>query len=333
MHKAGQDRRQFVAEGLLLAGAAGIAGSGLPSGAARAQTAPRPIRRSERYDDSFIFERKPFRWPGNKTLAVWFAPNVEVWHYDSAAGAAITPNPTNHVPDVFNYAWREYGMRVGLWRLADVFDEAGVKATVALNAQVCDVYPKAMDEMKRRGWEFMGHGTTNSTNLAEFDQQPDRERDAIRNILRTIEQASGKRPRGWLGSGLIETYNTLDILAAEGVNYCGDWNNDDQPVPMKVKSGKMFGIPYCNEINDLGVYLRRGWTGEQYLLSVIDQFDTLYADSHKQARVLGVPLHPMISGQPLRIKYLQRAIAHMKEHQGVWFATGGEIIDAYQAVA
>jgi peptidoglycan/xylan/chitin deacetylase (PgdA/CDA1 family) len=333
MHKTGQDRRQFVAEGLLLAGAAGVAASGLTSGTARAQTAPRPIRRSGRYDDSFIFERKPFKWPGNNTLAVWFAPNVEVWHYDSAVGAAITPNPTNHVPDVFNYAWREYGMRVGLWRLADLFDEAGVKATVALNAQVCDVYPKAMDEMKRRGWEFMGHGTTNSTNLASFDQQPDQERDAIRNILRTIEQASGKRPRGWLGSGLIETYNTLDILAAEGVNYCGDWNNDDQPVPMKVKSGKMFGIPYCNEINDLGVYLRRGWTGEQYLLSVIDQFDALYADSRKQPRVLGVPLHPMISGQPLRIKYLQRAIAHMKEHQGVWFATGSEIIDAYQRVA
>jgi peptidoglycan/xylan/chitin deacetylase (PgdA/CDA1 family) len=190
-----------------------------------------------------------------------------------------------------------------------------------------------MEEMKRRGWEFMGHGTTNSTNLAGFDQQPDQERDAIRNILKTIEQASGKRPRGWLGSGLVETYNTLDILAAEGVNYCGDWNNDDQPVPMKVKSGKMFGIPYCNEINDIGVYLRKGWTGEQYLLSVIDQFDTLYADSRKQPRVLGVPLHPMISGQPLRIKYLQRAIAHMKEHQGVWFATGSEIIDAYQSVA
>lgn len=333
MHKTGQDRRQFVAKGLLLAGAASITASGLVSGAVRAQTAPRPIRRSDRYDDSFIFERKPFKWPGNNTLAVWFAPNVEVWHYDSAVGTGITPNPTNRVPDVFNYAWREYGMRVGLWRLADVFDEAGVKATVALNAQVCDVYPKAMDEMKRRGWEFMGHGTTNSTNLAEFDQQPDQERDAIRNILRTIEQASGKRPRGWLGSGLVETYNTLDILAAEGVNYCGDWNNDDQPVPMKVKSGKMFGIPYCNEINDLGVYLRRNWTGEQYLLSVIDQFDTLYADSRKQPRVLGVPLHPMISGQPLRIKYLQRAIAHMKEHQGVWFATGSEIIDAYEAVA
>ena len=113
--------------------------------------------------------------------------------------------------------------------------------------------------------------------------------------------------------------------------YCGDWNNDDQPHPMKVKSGKMFAIPYCAEINDIPLYMRKGYTGEQYLRSVIDQFDTLHADSRKQPRVMGIPLHPMISGQPLRIKYLARAIAHMKEHQGVWFATGSEIVDAYQS--
>jgi allantoinase len=326
-------RRDFIVKSVLLAGAAGLAAACLRPAAAAAQTAvpPRPIRRSERYEDSFITERKPFRWPGNNTLAVWFAPNVEVWQYDQAAGVGITPNLTNHVPDVFNYAWREYGMRVGLWRIADVFDEAGVKATVALNSQVCDVHPRAVEEMKKRGWEFMGHGTTNSTNLAALNLE--QERDTIRGILKTIEQASGKRPRGWLGSGLIETYDTLDILAEEGVLYCGDWNNDDQPYPMKVKSGKMFAIPYCNEINDISVYLRRGYTGEQYFRSVVDQFDTLYADSRKQPRVMGVPLHPMISGQPLRIKYLARAIAYMKEHQGVWFATGSEIIDAYQRVA
>jgi allantoinase len=329
MEKIAQHRRELLT-GLLLAGA-GLAASALNTGPARAQTAPRPIRRSDRYDDTFIFERKPFKWPGGNTMAVWFAPNVEVWQYDSAFGASITPNPTNHVPDVFNYAWREYGIRVGLWRIADVFDEAGVKATVALNSQVCDVFPKAVEEMKRRGWEFMGHGTTNSTTLAALNENT--ERDAIRNILKTVEQATGKRPRGWLGSGLVESYETLDILAEEGVIYCGDWNNDDQPIPMKVKSGRMFGIPYCNEINDISVYLRKGYTGEQYLRSVIDQFDTLYADSRKQPRVMGIPLHPMLSGQPLRIKYLERAIAYMKEHQGVWFATGSEIIDAYQAAA
>jgi allantoinase len=329
MAKIGHDRREFVERAFCLTLGAGIAASGLRGSGAQAQTPPRPIRRSERYDDSFITERKPFKWPGNATIAVWFAPNVEVWQYDSAFGVGVSPNPTNYVPDVYNYAWREYGMRVGLWRLADVFDQAGVKATVALNSQVCDVFPKAIEEMKKRGWEFMGHGTTNSATLAGLN--PEQERDTIRGILKTIEQATGKRPRGWLGAGLSETYNTLDILAEEGVIYCGDWNNDDQPYPMKVKSGKMFAIPYCAEINDIPLYMRKGYTGEQYLRSVIDQFNTLYADSRKQPRVMGIPLHPMISGQPLRIKYLARAIAHMKEYQGVWFATGSEIVDAYQS--
>jgi allantoinase len=322
----GPDRREFITKSV--AGMAALAVSLSAPGKGVAETVPRPIRRSQRYDDSFITERKPFKWPNGSTLAVWFAPNVEVWHYDSAAGAGITPNPTNHVPDVFNYAWREYGMRVGLWRLADVFDAAGVRATVALNSQVCEVYPKAIEEMNKRNWEFMGHGTTNSTTLADLD--PQTEQRTVKTILDTITQATGKKPRGWLGSGLVETYDTLDILAAEGVIYCGDWNNDDQPVPMKVKSGKMFGIPYCNEINDIPLYLRKGYTGEQYLRSVIDQFDTLYADSSRQPRVMGVPLHPMISGQPLRIRYLERAIAHMRERESVWFATGSEIIDAYQ---
>jgi peptidoglycan/xylan/chitin deacetylase (PgdA/CDA1 family) len=329
MQSIGHDRREFIAKGFCFAGTASLAALSVRSAAAQAQGTPRPIRRSERYDDSFITERKPFKWPDNNTLAVWFAPNVEVWQYDSAFGVGITPNPTNYVPDVFNYAWREYGIRVGLWRLADTFDAAGVKATVALNSQVCEVFPKAIEEMKKRGWEFMGHGATNSNTLAGLP--PEQERETIRAVLKTIEQATGKRPRGWLGPGLVETHNTLDILAEEGVQYCGDWNNDDQPYPMKVKSGKMFSIPYCNEINDIPLFLRKGYTGEQYLRSVIDQFDTLYADSSKQPRVMGVPLHPMIIGQPLRIKYLERAIAHMKEHKGVWFATGSEIIDAYQS--
>ncbi len=199
------------------------------------------MRRSNRYEDTFIHERKPFAWPNNKSLAVWIAPNVEVWHYNSPVGTGVSPNPINRVPDVINYAWREYGMRVGLWRIADVLDAAGVKATVALNSQVCDAHPKAIEEMKKRGWEFMGHGTTNSENLAGLPLG--KEKEVIRHVLTTIEQATGRRPRGWLGTGLTQTYNTLDILAEEGVTYCGDWNNDDQPYPMKVKTGKMMRSP------------------------------------------------------------------------------------------
>jgi peptidoglycan/xylan/chitin deacetylase (PgdA/CDA1 family) len=321
-------RRDFLKRGLLFVGTASVLTSGLARKTAFAQTQGQSVRRADRYEDSFIFERKPFKWPGNKTLAVWIAPNVEVWHYDSPAGTGVSPNVRNIVPDVINYAWREYGMRVGLWRIADTLDAAGVKATVALNSAVAEANPKALEEMKRRGWEFMGHGITNSENLAGLNLE--KERELIQTVLRTIEQATGQRPRGWLGSGLAETYNTLDILAEEGVIYCGDWNNDDQPYPMKVKKGKMFSIPYCMEINDIPLFIRKGYTGEQYFRSVVDQFDTLYADSAKQPRVMGIPLHPMIVGQPLRIKYLQRALAHIKKHERVWFATGGEIIDAYQ---
>jgi allantoinase len=322
-----RDRRDFLKHTLAAAGTASLLTSMLAPGAARAQTLG-PMRRANRYDDTFITERKPFTWPNNKTLAVWIAPNVEVWHYDVAFGVGISPNPANRVPDVINYGWREYGMRVGLWRIADVLDGAGLKATVALNSQVCETHPKAVEEMKKRGWEFMGHGTTNSEELSGLP--PEKEKEVIRHVLTTIEQATGKRPRGWLGVGLTETRNTLDILAEEGVTYCGDWNNDDQPYPMKVKAGKMFGIPYCMEINDIPSFIRKGYTGEQYFRSVIDQFEQLYADSPKQPRVLGIPLHPMIIGQPLRIKYLERALAEMKKHDGVWFATGSEIIDAYE---
>src|SRR5213593_954252 len=236
MSSNGPNRRVFLGSTL------GILGTRLLAAQSQ-EKRNTPIRRPERYDDTFIFERKPFTWPGGKTLAIWIIPNVEVWQFDSPAGAAISPNTANRVPDVINYAWREYGMRVGLWRIADVLDAAGVKASIALNSQVCEAYPKAIEEMNRRGWEFMGHGTTNSESLAGL--APDKERDVIRHVLRTIEKATGRKPRGWLGTGLTQTNNTLDILAEEGVTYCGDWNNDDQPYPMKVKSGKMYAIPYC----------------------------------------------------------------------------------------
>ena len=131
------NRRDFLKKSLFLAGAASLLTSRLAPVVGYAQTISKPMRRADRYEDTFIFERKSFAWPGNKTLAVWIAPNVEVWHYDSPAGTGVSPNVGNIVPDVINYAWREYGMRVGLWRLADVLDAAGIKASVALNSAVC----------------------------------------------------------------------------------------------------------------------------------------------------------------------------------------------------
>ncbi len=321
-------RREFLSRSSLFSVVANFGWQNAPR--AQGQGRSTAIRRPERYEDSFIFERKSFTWPGGKTLAIWIIPNVEVWQYDSPAGAAISPNTNNKVPDVINYSWREYGMRVGLWRIADMLDASGVRATVALNSMVCEVFPKAIEEMKKRRWEFMGHGITNSWNL---DGLPlEEERRTIQAVLRTIEQATGKKPAGWLGPGLAETSNTLDLLAEEGVVYVGDWNSDDQPFAMRVKKGKMFTVPYGMDINDMGLINRQGYTGEQYLRALTDQFDTLYADSQKTARVMGIPLHPFLLGQPWRAPYLKKAIDHFKQHDRVWFATGSEIVEAYQRV-
>ena len=332
MRSKGLNRRDFLGRSSGLVGAAVLPEASRFQGPFRARVQERSttIRRPERYEDTFIFDRKPFTWPGGKTLAIWIIPNVEVWQFDSPAGAAISPNTNNRVPDVINYSWRDYGIRVGLWRIAEVLDAAGVRATVALNAKVCDVFPKAVEEMKRRGWEFMGHGITNSWNLANVPLGE--EREVIQTTLRTIEQATGKRPRGWLGPGLTETFNTLDLLAEEGVMYVGDWNSDDQPFPMKVKKGKLFAVPYGMDINDMSLINRLGYTGEQYLQALTDQFDTLYADSQKTARIMGIPLHPFLTGQPWRTPYLKKAIAHFHKHDRVWFATGSEIAEAYQQI-
>lgn len=286
------------------------------------------MKRSDRYEDSLIFERKPFTWPEGKTLAVWVIPNVEVYYFDMLSAVAITPNVRGTLPDVVNYTWKEYGMRVGLWRIADVLDDLEIRATVALNSDVCGLFPKVVEEMKRRRWEFMGHGVTNNQSLAGLSLEE--ETGVIEKTLGTIERCVGERPKGWLGPGLAETENTVDLLAAAGVRYVGDWCHDDQPFPLRVQSGEMASLPYCMEINDIPLIIRKGYTGSQYYESLRDQFETLYSDSKKCPRVLGIPLHPFITGQPLRIGYLKRVLLHMKQFENVWFATGSEIIDWYR---
>ncbi len=324
----GMNRREFLNESVWLAAGA-VMVSSIGSHLC-AQTRGTPVRRPDRYDDSLILERKAFKWPRGKTLAIWIVPNVEIWDFQSATGVAISPPAGNAVPDVINYAWREYGMRVGLWRIADALDSLGLRATVALNSGVCQGFPRAIEQMKKRGWELMGHGITNSKTLTSVSL--DEERQTIREALRTIEQAAGERPRGWLGPGLAETFNTPDVLAEEGIQYVGDWNNDDQPYPMKVKKGKLHSVPYCMQLNDIHLLGRHAYTGQQYLQALIDQFDTLYAESMKTAKVMGIPLHPFLAGQPLYTRYLQQALARMKMGERVWFATGSEIIKAYEQV-
>jgi peptidoglycan/xylan/chitin deacetylase (PgdA/CDA1 family) len=232
---------------------------------------------------------------------------------------------------VLNYAWRDYGARVGIWRLMEILDRQGIVATAALNSEACIHYPEIVKEGNRLGWEWMAHGENNSSLFTGMP--PDAETKIIAGVLDTIATHTGKRARGWLGPALTETDNTLDILAAAGIDYVADWCNDEQPYAMKTKSKPIVAIPYTLEIGDIPVFLDRGGTGEDFYRVIVDAFDTLYEDGAKNYRVLSIALHPFLIGHPFRARYLERALAHIKKHDAVWITTGGAIVDWYKTAA
>lgn len=277
---------------------------------------------NKRYDYSPIIRRKPIQWPDGARVALWVCPNIEYFYVGKALrggfGAA-------HLPDVTGYTLRDYGSRIGVFRLMEVLDKHGIRASVLLNSDVCKMQPEIIEEGNKRHWEWLGHGLTN--NLALNDYPPEEEQRVIREVTDTIAAATGKKPKGWLGPGLIETFNTPDLLAAEGYEYVCDWGCDDQPVPMRVKSGRMIVVPYEQGINDINIFLRRNHTPEQYLRMFCDQFDTLYEEGATSGRVMAIPLHPFIVGFPFRIKYLDKALEYICSHQGVWRTTGWEIAE------
>ncbi|MEE8471598.1 MAG: polysaccharide deacetylase family protein [Dehalococcoidia bacterium] len=275
-----------------------------------------------RYEHSAIVSREPIKWPNGARVAVWVIPNVEHFHIDVPSGMA-SPNPP--VPDVRNFAWLDFGNRVGIWRIMEVLDKKGIRATVALNSEVCRHYPLIIEEGKRRGWEFMGHGLTNSRYLRDLPE--DEEREIIRTVVRTMADATGGAPRGWLGPGLTETFNTPDILAEEGISYLCDWCCDDQPFAMKVRSGRLISVPYSIELNDLPAFTRFHLTPREFEQNIRDQFDVLYEEGAASGRVMPIALHPYLTGQAFRIGYLDRVLEYIQGHPDVWFATGGEIAD------
>jgi peptidoglycan/xylan/chitin deacetylase (PgdA/CDA1 family) len=282
----------------------------------------------DRFDFSPIVDRPPLRWPNGARVAVWVIPNIEHFLFDRPS-TSITTATIGMVPDVLNYSWRDYGLRAGIWRMMDVMEKHGVKGTVALNSDVCAKYPRIIEAGNKLGWEWMGHGTNNSTLINK--QPEDEERALIKQIVDTIAKATGKKPRGWLGPALTESHRTLDVLAENGIDYVGDWVNDEQPYPMRVKSGQMFSMPYSIEINDIPAFLEMKRTGEEFSRMICDQFDVLYEDGAKSARVMAICLHPFLIGHPHRSKYFDQALAYIRKRQDAWVTTGAEIVDAYKA--
>jgi allantoinase len=281
----------------------------------------------DRYPYSAIVDRKPLRWPNGARVAVWIIPNIEHFLFDRPS-TSVTAVTASLVPDVLNYSWRDYGVRVGIWRMMDIMEKHGVRGTVALNSDVCRHYPRIIEAGKQLSWEWMGHGNNNSTLINR--QSEDEERQLIKGVIDTIKTSTSLQPRGWLSPALSESHRTLDILAENGIQYVGNWVNDEQPYPMRVKSGSMLSMPYSIELNDIPVFLEQGQAPETFGQMICDQFDVLYEDGAKTGRVMSICLHPFLIGHPHRSKYFHQALAHIKSRQEVWVTTGGEINDWYR---
>ena len=284
-------------------------------------------REHGRFPYSPIVDRPPLRWPNGARIAVWVIPNIEHFLFDRPA-TPMSESSTRLTPDVLNYSWRDYGVRVGIWRMMDIMERHGIKGTVALNADVCEHYPRIIEAGNALGWEWMGHGMTNSIQFNS--QNEEEERALVRAVVDKITKGTGKKPRGWLSPGLSETVRTLDLLAETGIEYVGNWVNDDQPYPMKVKTGSMHSIPYSAELNDIPAILGHHKTDEDFQRMICDQFDVLYEEGATTGKVMSICLHPFVIGHPHRSKYLAKALAHITSRREVWLATGAEIIDWYR---
>jgi allantoinase len=278
---------------------------------------------NQRYPYWPLPERPIIRWPNEARIAFWLIPNIEHFRLTGGERTAGTTDP-----DVYQYAARDYGVRVGIWRMMDVLDKHGLRATVALNSDVCRFEPQIIKAGVDRGWEWMGHGITNSERLLGMDEAT--ERRTVQQVVSSITEATGAAPRGWLGPGLGETPRTPDILAENGISYVADWCADDQPFPIRVANqGRLISVPYSTEFNDIPAFTRAGHTPEAFFQMIRDQFDVLYEEGQYSGRVMALALHPYLTGHPYRSKWLDQALEYIAGHDQVWLATGGEIASWY----
>lgn len=278
------------------------------------------------YDYSPITEREPIRWPDGAKVAFYVGLNIEHFHLDRPS-TSMFDTTTALVPDALNYGWRDYGVRVGIWRVIESMDAHGVRASALVNSEVTEHYPQIVEAGRERDWAWLAHGRTNSVLHANLNEPE--ERAELTDIVTTIEKATGARPLGWMGPALTETLNTPRLLAELGLRYVLDWTNDDQPYRLNVPG--MLSVPYSVEMNDLGIFGPKGLTGPEFLQMFTDQLDQLHADASRagSGRVMALALHPFVIGQPFRAKYLDLALDYAAEHPGVWLTTSDDIAKHY----
>jgi len=279
---------------------------------------------------SAIVDRPALKLPSDARVAVWTIVNVEEWSIERAMPRTVLPPPYGVplLPDLPNWSWHEYGMRVGFWRFLEVLNRFKVKATLAINGSVCKSYPRVAKAALEAGWEFMGHGY-----IQRPMHQVEDQRKAIADTVKAIREFTGKSPRGWESPGLTETYDTIDWLAEAGIEYVADWVLDDQPCTIQTAHGPIVSVPYTVEMNDIAMMVLQNHPSEEWLRRGVDQFDRLYAEGGKSARVMAISVHPYISGVPHRIAYLEKLYEYILQRPGAVIWTGEQILDWYSREA
>jgi allantoinase len=282
----------------------------------------------ERFDYVPMARRRPWRLPKGARIAVWTIVNIEEWDIEKpmARQYLTAPQGVATVPDVPNWAWHDYGMRVGFWRLYEALAKRKIRATTSINAHVVKSYEPVARAMLDAGWEFMGHGVVQGAMHLLPDQ-----RAAIRESVALLKQFTRKKPKGWLGPGLTETWETLDYLAQEGIEYVSDWVNDDQPYDIRTTAGTLVSVPYSIELNDIPMMVIQHHPSSEWVRRVKDYFDRLWTEGAKNPRVMALAVHPYISGVPHRIKYFEAVYDYMRKKPGVWLTTGQEIYEWYKS--
>jgi allantoinase len=280
------------------------------------------LRDHDRFRYSAIVDRPAFSWPEGRRLAVHVALNLE--HFAYGEGLGISYSPGIQHPNTYNWAWREYGNRVGVWRLMELFDRLGLPVSLLVNAEVYHHCPEVVSAFRQRGAEMVGHGRTNSEHQNDFDEAG--EAALIREVTETITRFESRPPRGWLSPGVNPSAVTPDLLQEAGYTYVLDWPMDDQPVWLKTRAGHILSVPYPHEVNDIPMIAIHHGTAGAFADMIVDSFDEMLDQSRAQPLVLGIALHAFIAGQPFRLRHLRRALEHVARHRSaVWFATTGEI--------
>lgn len=275
-----------------------------------------------RYAYSAISRRPDYAWPEGRRLAVYVAINLEHFEFGRGMGAKLAPSAE---PDVLNYAWRDYGNRVGAWRLLELFDALRLPVAVLANTAIYDYCPELMAAHRARGDEVIGHGHTNSERQSDMSEVD--EAAMIHACMARIEKEEGRRPRGWLSPWIAESRSTPDLLQEAGFDYTLNWCHDDQPLPFATRAGEFWSVPYPQEINDIPAIVARQNSAAEFADMIIGCYEEMKTQSANQPLVMGIALHPYIVGQPHRLRELRRALQHIATDGCAWLTTPGTILD------